>query len=106
MAVDINLYVNKGSDLKECVHLYFGKALQGAWDGWHWAEEQGMRVDTPNTLADKRATKGSVISRERLADWIQHGYLSPSPMGNDTSSEFLYKYPKSYVFRLQFLDWS
>ncbi len=40
MAVDIILNVFNASDTKHIgrTNLYFGKAIRGTFDGWHWVE--------------------------------------------------------------------
>lgn len=106
MSVDINLNIYKGNRHLGCIHLYFGKALPTQWDGWHWAKQNGMKVDGPSVLDDKNAEHGIVVGREQIFEWIENGYLSKSPIGDDRSTDFIRSYPKSTVFKLWFLDWS
>lgn len=106
MALDINLNMYKRNRHLGCIHLYFGKALPTRWDGWHWAEQNGMKVDAPWVLDDKNAERGTVVSREQIIGWIEKGYLSKSPNGDDRSTDFIMSYPKSTVFKLWLLDWS
>lgn len=107
MAVDINLNMYNGSRHLGCIHLYFGRALQAtSWSGWDWVEGNGMKVDGPWVLDDKNAEHGTAVSREQIIEWIENGYLSRSPRGDDTSSDFIRAYPKSTSFKLWFLDWS
>lgn len=106
MAVDINLNIYNGGRHRDCIHLYFGKALSSQWEGWDWAEKNGMKVDAPWTLDDKNAEHGTVVSREQIIEWIENGYLSQSPRGDDMSTDFIRAYPKSTIFKLWFLDWS
>ncbi len=46
MAVDITFNVFNASDTKHIgrINLYFGKAIRGMFDGWHWVERQGLTV--------------------------------------------------------------
>jgi len=108
MAVDITLKVFNTSDTKriECINLYFGKAIMGLFDGWNWVERQGMTVDMPNVLDRPDAKAGHIVSKAKLREWIEAGYLSSSPICSDCSAAFLNKYPPNAIFRLWFLDWS
>lgn len=109
MAVEIDLKVYRDATRQKdlgCVRLYFGKALPSQADGWHWVEQNGMKVNPPWALDNNSGLRWKVVARETLMKWVTDGFLSPDPWGNDSSGNFLNEYPKAAVFELSFLDWS
>ncbi len=68
MAVDITLNVFNASDTKHIgrINLYFGKAIRGTFDGWHWVERQGLTVDMPNVLGHTDARIGYIVPKAKL----------------------------------------
>ena len=100
MAIDLNLNMYNGNRHLCCIHLYFRKALSSQWDGWDWIEKNGMKVDPPLVRDNKETELGTIISREQIIEWIENGYLSRAPRGEDTSADFIKAYPKSTTFKL------
>lgn len=52
------------------MHLLFGKALNGIFDGWNWAEKHGMKVDEPWAF-----DRGAIVHKNQLIQLINDGRL-------------------------------
>lgn len=110
MAVDITLTVRDKNGEKDYdnVPLYFGKALncRALWDGWNWAKSQKLTIDGPWELDNKNAVRGCLVTKDLIKQWIEEGYLSRDPKGEDNTYCFLDLYPDDSTLRLWMVDWS
>ena len=110
MALDINLEVYNSTDTEktERLALHLGKKLKGfsTYNGWAWVRENGMSVEGPWILDKEDGKIGYIVEKVQLKAWIKEGYLSRSSDGEDTTTDFLEKFPSDSIFRIWFMDWS
>lgn len=104
--VTLNIFDKTGENHLKRIYLYFGEALPGTWDGWKWAENQGLTIDGPWAYDEGNHQSIFSISKLQLSKWIEKGFLSADALGREQSASFLDAFPDDAIFYLNFMDWS